>query len=128
MIRTALVSAGMVVPPVLPLWAAQGAPAASGALRSAAALAIVVALMFALAWAVRRFGPVTRTGKNLGLSVLGQVHLGPKTALALVRVGKSVLLVGVTSSSVNLIKDLDADRFEEGLTAAGGGEGGAGLP
>lgn len=99
----------------VPLQAAETGMAFSG-LRTVLALAFVIALMFGLAWAMKRYGPVARVRKSFGLDILGQVALGSKTHLALIRVDRSVLLLGVTQNSINLIKELDRGDFERSLS------------
>jgi flagellar biogenesis protein FliO len=49
------------------------------------------------------------------------VPVGPKSNLALVRAGKSLLILGVTQSTVTLIKDLGQDDFERSIDEAGFG-------
>jgi len=87
-------------------------------------LIIIICGLFALAWALKKYGPVARVKKSLGLDVLGQVALNTKANLALVRVGKSILLVGVTQNNISLIKDLEQGEFEKAIdefsTAPGG--------
>ena len=82
-------------------------------LRTLFILAVIVFGLFALAWALKKYGPVARVKKSLGLDVLGQVALNQKANLALVRVGKSILLVGVTQNNISLIKDLEQGEFEK---------------
>jgi flagellar biosynthetic protein FliO len=79
-------------------------------------LLLVIALMFALAWGLKRYGPLARASKTIGLTVLGQVALNAKANLALIRVGKSILLLGVTQDSINLLKDLEEVDFEKSLS------------
>jgi flagellar protein FliO/FliZ len=104
-----------------PLLAAEAGAMSTG-LRAAASLLLVIGLMFALAWAVRRYGPVARVRKSLGLDVLGQVAVGNRASLALIRVGRSVLLIGVTASAVTLLKDMQEGDFEHSLSQYQGGE------
>ena len=93
-------------------------------LRAIFILIIIICGLFALAWALKKYGPVARVKKSLGLDVLGQVALNTKANLALVRVGKSILLVGVTQNNISLIKDLEQGEFEKAIdefsTAPGG--------
>lgn len=98
-----------------PLLAADNGMAGTG-LRAAVSLLLVIALMFGLAWVIKRYGPVARAKKTFGLDVLGQVTVGAKASLALVRVGKSVLLLGVTPNAVNLLKDVEQGDFEKSLS------------
>jgi flagellar biogenesis protein FliO len=70
-----------------------------------------------LAWALKTYGPTARIRKSSGLDIMGQMPLNPKAGLALVRAGKTMLLLGVTQNQVNLIKDLGEDGFEKALGA-----------
>ena len=108
---------------------ASGVLAADGevtgiSLRAIFFLIIIVFGLFALAWALKKYGPVARVKKSLGLDILGQVALNTKANLALVRVGKSILLVGVTQNNISLLKDLEQGDFEKAFdefsTAQGG--------
>jgi len=92
--------------------------------RALSVLIIIVFGLFALAWALKKYGPVARVKRSLGMDILGQVALNTKANLALVRVGKSILLVGVTQNNISLIKDLEQGEFEKAIddfsTARGG--------
>ncbi len=101
----------------LPLHAADSGMASTG-LRSVLSLMLVISLMFALAWALKRYGPMAKVKKSLGLDILGQVSLGARVNIALIRVGKSVLLIGVTANTVSLLKDMDEGDFEKSLSQA----------
>jgi flagellar protein FliO/FliZ len=103
----------------LPLHAADSGMASTG-LRSVLSLMLVISLMFALAWALKRYGPMAKVKKSLGLDILGQVSLGARVNIALIRVGKSVLLIGVTANTVSLLKDMDEGDFEKSLSQATG--------
>jgi flagellar protein FliO/FliZ len=101
----------------LPLQAAESGMASTG-LRAVLSLLLVIALMFALAWAIKRYGPIAKVKKSLGLDILGQVSLGTRVNLALIRVGKSTLLIGVTANQITLLKDMDEGDFEKSLSQA----------
>jgi flagellar protein FliO/FliZ len=100
---------------VMPLHAAEAGMALTG-LKTVFALLLVIALMFGLAWALKRYGPIARAKKSFGLTVIGQVALDAKANLALIRIGRSILLLGVTQTSINLLKDLDEGDFEKSLS------------
>ncbi|RLA99092.1 MAG: hypothetical protein DRG37_05510 [Deltaproteobacteria bacterium] len=87
-------------------------PLAYAGLKTFLVLMVIVAMLFALGWSLRRYGPVARAKKTLGLEVIGQVPLNQKAGLALVKTGKTLLLVGVTYYSVTLVKDLGEDSFD----------------
>lgn len=99
----------------LPLHAAETGMATTG-LRAVSSLALIIALMFGLAWALKRYGPMAKVKKSFGLDILGQVSLGARVNLALIRVGKSILLVGVTANQVSLLKDMEEGDFEKSLS------------
>ncbi|HVN72799.1 MAG TPA: flagellar biosynthetic protein FliO [Desulfomonilia bacterium] len=99
----------------MPLFAADSGMASTG-LRAILSLLLIIALMFALAWALKRYGPMARVKKSFGLDILGQVGLGAKTNLTLIRVGRSILLIGVTSNTINLLKDMEEGDFERSLS------------
>lgn len=85
----------------------------------------VILALFTLAWAAKKYGPYTKMKKALGLNVLGQIPVGAKAHLSLVRVGKSILLLGVTQNNVSLIKDMGEGDFEKtmsGIELPEGGE------
>lgn len=95
-------------------WAyAAGNDLTTGNVKTFVVLIGTIAALFALAWAARKYGPYAKVKKALGLDILGQMPVGAKAHLALVRVGKSILLLGVTQNHVSLIKDLKAGDFEE---------------
>jgi flagellar protein FliO/FliZ len=88
------------------LFAAPGVAAQGGATGSAfevtLALLLVVGLIAALAWAMRRmrgFG----TGRQDRIQVLSDRSVGPKERCLLVRVGDTELLIGVASGSVTTL-------------------------
>lgn len=92
---------------------AAGNDMTAGSVRTFVVLAGTIAVLFALAWAARKYGPYAKVKRALGLDILGQMPVGAKAHLALVRVGKSILLLGVTQNNVSLIKDLKTGDFEE---------------
>ena len=101
----------------LPLYAAETGIASTG-LRAVGSLVLIIALMFGLAWAMKRYGPMAKVRKSFGLDILSQVSLGARVNLALIRVGKSVLLIGVTANQVSLLKDMEEGDFEKSLSQA----------
>lgn len=96
----------------------------AGSVKTFVVLVGTIAALFALAWAARKYGPYAKVKKALGLDILGQMPVGAKAHLALVRVGKSILLLGVTQNQVSLIKDLKAGDFEETIAGIEKQEGG----
>ena len=83
-----------------------------------AALAVVAALAFVLGlgalclWALKRWGKLSlRSRARVAVEVVERVSLGPKTGLAVVRVGERVMALSVGDGGVRLLFELDdADR------------------
>lgn len=83
------------------------------------ALGLVLALVLALYWLARRFLPgAAGLGQASGLRVLGRLALGPKKSLALVEVGKRVLVLGLAEQGVNLLATIDDPAEIAALDAA----------
>jgi flagellar protein FliO/FliZ len=95
------------------------APAVSGAdtlLQVTLVLALMLALLFAVVWWLRR----VRTPRGDGgtaLEVLANVPLGVKERAVLLRFGPNQLLVGVTPSSINTLHVLPLDAPPSGEPA-----------
>lgn len=85
------------------------APSAAGLLvRTLGALLLIVGLIVAVGWVLRRvggarFGAPRRDGPELTL--MTTVSLGDKRALSVVRFGRRTLLVGSTAQAVTLIAE-----------------------
>jgi flagellar biosynthetic protein FliO len=94
---------------------AMAADAGSGAVgfRTFAVLIGTVLAMFALAWAAKKYGPYARVKRSMGLDVVGQIPVGAKAHLSLVRVGRSILLLGVTQNQVSFIKEIEGSEFDK---------------
>lgn len=69
-------------------------------------LAMVLAAIFALAWAVRRVGP-GRSVAASGLRVLGGVAVGARERVVLIEAGERQLLLGVAPGRVQLLEVLE---------------------
>jgi flagellar protein FliO/FliZ len=86
-------------------------------LEAVAGLAVVLAVIFALAWGVRRFGNLPTAGKGL-IRVLGGVALGSRERAVVVAVGEDRLLLGVAPGQVRLLHVLPADQPTPGSFAS----------
>jgi flagellar protein FliO/FliZ len=93
---------------------------AGGLVQVTVSLLIVLAAVFAAAWAVRRLRGFGRSGAGL-IEVIADVPLGQKERAVLVQVGKQQLLLGVASGSVNTLHVLP----EPIANGRDGGTGGA---
>lgn len=79
------------------------------------ALVIVLAVLFAAAWAMRQFKLFNRPGQG-ALEVVQGINLGPKERAVLIKINDRRLLLGVAPGCVNLLLELPA---EDGGTPAG---------
>ncbi|HNR50580.1 MAG: flagellar biosynthesis protein FliO [Deltaproteobacteria bacterium ADurb.BinA179] len=116
--KNALLTLAVLLAAADPCLAADGGPVGLS-VRTFAVLIGAIAGLFALAWAAKKYGPYARVRRSIGLDIIGQVPVGARANLALVRVGRSVLLIGVTQNTVTLIKDLEQGDFEKTIQEAG---------
>ncbi|WP_024330269.1 flagellar biosynthetic protein FliO [Simiduia agarivorans] len=73
------------------------------------ALALIVGLIFALAWLARKKQGFLNRGM---MNVVERLSLGQKENLVLVRVNGELLLLGVTAGSISLLKTVDVNAPE----------------
>lgn len=69
-------------------------------LKLVVSLAVVLGLMFALAWLLKRFGRIDARSRNYPMKVLTQISVGPRERILLLEVGDRQMLVGVTQGGV----------------------------
>ncbi len=93
---------------------ATGGAAGSG-MRVLLGLAVVVAVIFAVWWLLKRTnrGRVPGTGKTGVVTVLSTTPVGPNRNLHLVRVGEDVLLLGATEHGISALHTLDHETARE---------------
>ncbi|MGD8563309.1 MAG: flagellar biosynthetic protein FliO [Desulfarculaceae bacterium] len=103
-------------------WAADAdtSPLPAGDLSGAMAkvifgLALVLLVMAALYWLVKRFAPKTAAAGQGRMRLLGRLGLGPRKFVALVEVGEKVLVLGVGGDNVRLLTTLDDPGQVAGL-------------
>ena len=70
-------------------------------------LVVVLAAIAGLVLLVRRLVPSMRRMTGDVVEILGRNHLSPKQSLALVRIGRRLLLVGVTPERLNTLCEID---------------------
>jgi flagellar protein FliO/FliZ len=101
----------------LPDAAAQSAYGLSSvAAQMALALLLLLGVIFAAFWLIKRFGPrmgLAVSGKHSGLTFMGQLPLGPKRSVVLVRFLNKVMVLGVTEHSINLLTEIDESHDRE---------------
>jgi len=83
-------------------------------LQMGAALAFVILLIAAAAWAYRK----KRPAEPGHIALVAYHPFGPRRGIAAVRVGREVLVVGVTNADLKLFRVVDADALESGTVAA----------
>ncbi len=79
---------------------------ASGFAQMLLGLGVVIALLLATLWLIKRLS--APRGPSAGLKVLGGVAIGSRERLVLVEVGDKVLVLGVTANSINTLHTTDA--------------------
>lgn len=112
----------------VPAWAADiGRPApapaepvgAASLLQVVLALILVLGLIVAMAWLMRRMGGLTQVGGGV-VRVLGGVPVGQRERVVLIQVGSKQLLLGVAPGRVQTLHVLDEPINVS--TAPAGGE------
>jgi len=91
-------------------------------------LGIIVLLLWAGIWAMRRMRPGIGLGNAHDCTILRSLALGPRERLLVVRVGERHLVIGIGSSAVSLLCELDEplpmalgdDRFGQAIRKAVG--------
>jgi len=78
-----------------------------GLLNAALALALVIGLIYALAWLLRRL-PGHHLRSNDGLRIISSIPLGNKERAVLLEVNGETLLLGVAPGAVSLLHPLPA--------------------
>ena len=86
--------------------AAPGASGATGIWEVALGLALVIVLIFAVAWAMRRMVPGAGGGSSV-LKILAALPVGPRERLLLVDAAGRQLLLGVTAQQITALHSFD---------------------
>lgn len=80
-------------------------------------LALVIVLIFALAWVARRVQNITPKGGKV-IQIVASQALGPKDRLLLVQVGEEQVLLGLTAGRITPLHVLKEPVHLESTTAA----------
>jgi len=94
-------------------------------LKMVSALAVVLGIMLAALWFVRKLMKKTGTGVDDGhaIRILSTRYLGPKSSIMLVDVLGSVIVVGVTASQISMLTTItDEDSLERLKSPRTGGQ------
>jgi len=84
------------------------------------ALAVVLGVMLAGLWAVRKFMKKTGTGVDdeQKIRVLSTRYLGPKSSIMLLDVLGNVIVVGVTGSQISMLTTITDEESLERLSSS----------
>lgn len=75
-------------------------------------LLFVLALLMALAWVLKRSGLTASARGNTFYKILAVNAIGPKEKIALLEVGDTWLLVGMTPGSINTLHSMPKGSLE----------------
>lgn len=78
---------------------------ATGFLQIMLALLFVIALMLALAWVMKRVSPL-QGQQQLGMKVIGGLHLGQREKIMVVEIGDQWLVLGVTPTQISRLESM----------------------
>ncbi len=90
-------------------------------LQTAGGLLLILGLIFAIGWLLRRFGRLPLASKG-DITILSGVSLGPRERAVLLRVGDTRLLVGVAPGRVQTLHVLDKAEGPDGSVEAFSGQ------
>jgi flagellar biosynthetic protein FliO len=82
------------------------------------ALSSVVALVFAVVWLLKRFlpGATRAASERVDMYMIGQLAVGSRQRVAVVRVHDRILVLGITEGSINTLADLTPPKKGEAKT------------
>jgi len=113
----AVAQAAPVVTAAQPVVANTMSPAAGSLLQTILALTFVLALLGALAWLMKRFGPRSHVG-TVPIRLVGALSLGGRERIMVVEVGNQWIVVGASPGRVNALATMPAQGAGGDNTAA----------
>jgi flagellar biogenesis protein FliO len=72
------------------------------------ALAAVIGMIFLMSFFLKK-----RQGKSGVINILAYQSFGPKKGIAALKMGREVLLIGITSTDIRLLKTFKENEFDE---------------
>mgnify|MGYP003513795365 CR=1 FL=1 len=103
-------------PALLPHASAPG-PSAGSLLQTIFALVLVLALLAALAWAAKRYGPRV-TGSSANLRMVGALNIGGRERIMVIEVGDQWIVVGASPGRVNALATMPKGEAPASATLA----------
>jgi flagellar biosynthetic protein FliO len=103
-----------VAPVTMPAGSATGS-----LLQTLFALIVVLGVLGALAWFLKRYGPKTMGG-NANLRVIGSLSLGGRERVVVLEVGKQWIVVGASPGRINALATMPRQEGLDGAEADGG--------
>jgi len=98
------------------------APPTGSLLQTLFALVVVLAVLAALAWFLKRYGPKAGIGGGANLRVVGSLNLGGRERLLVVEVGNQWIVVGASPGRVNALATMPKQEgIESGAALAAHG-------
>ncbi len=94
-----------------------GAPDIRQWMTSLAPLAIVIALIGGGAWGLRQWAGRGRSGRHSLIRVLNRTFLSSKQSVALIRVGRTLMLVGITAEHIDALATIQDPQEVDRLIA-----------
>jgi flagellar protein FliO/FliZ len=96
---------------------ASGGGAGPDIIRTVVGLFIVIAVIYGISWILRQVkASKTRAASGEGLEQVASLPLGSNRSLALVRVGRELMLIGVAEHRVDAIRKYnESEALEQGL-------------
>jgi len=118
MIRLAVLLCGMLPRVALAADLPDVAPDGAGLLRATLGLALVLGLIFAVGWVMRRLAPVRATAGG-PLRVVGTQAVGTRERIVLLEIGDQWVVVGVAPGNVRGVATLPRGELPPAPASAG---------
>ena len=108
------------ITPANPVRLPQAAPGPStgSLLQTIFALVLVLALLAALAWAAKRYGP-RMAGNSANLRLIGALNIGGRERIMVIEVGDQWIVVGASPGRVNALATMPKGDAAANATLAG---------
>jgi flagellar protein FliO/FliZ len=93
-------------------------PSAGSLVQTIFALVLVLALLAALAWAAKRYGPRV-AGNSANLRMIGALNIGGRERIMVIEVGDQWIVVGASPGRVNALATMPKGDASASATLAG---------